>query len=196
MIDQIFEMFVQADGSLERTTGGLGVGLSLSRRLVELHGGTLEVRSGGLGKGAEFIVRMPAVVEQTRPRPARSNNARGERQRRVLVVDDNEDFADSLAGVLVSMGHQVHVEHDGEAGLAAAEAFRPDIAFLDIGMPKLSGYDLAQRLRALPPTAATILVAVTGYGQASDVQRAKDAGFDQHIVKPVDMERLEALLGA
>jgi signal transduction histidine kinase/ActR/RegA family two-component response regulator len=196
MIDEIFEMFAQADRSLERSTMGLGVGLSLSRKLVELHGGTLEARSEGLGKGAEFMVRMPAVgVEAPAPaRPSAAGSARGAR-RRVLVVDDNRDFATSLASVLRAMGHEVRVEHDGRAGLGAAESFRPHIAFLDIGMPKLNGYELARRLRALPTTAASILVAVTGWGQASDLQRAKDAGFDEHMVKPVEMDRLEALLG-
>jgi signal transduction histidine kinase len=197
MLEEIFEMFVQADRTLERTTSGLGVGLSLSRRLVELHGGTLEARSDGPGKGAEFIARMPALAVEApaRPRPAQAGAARGERARRVLVVDDNRDFADSLASVVRAMGHEVRVEHDGEAGLAAAEAFRPEIAFLDIGMPKLNGYELAKRLRTLPGTAASILVAVTGWGQATDLQRAKDAGFDEHMVKPVEIDRLEALLG-
>jgi signal transduction histidine kinase len=196
VIDEIFEMFAQADRSLERTTMGLGVGLSLSRRLVELHGGTLEARSEGPGKGAEFIVRLPAlgVEAPVRARPAAGSAARGARRRRVLVVDDNQDFANSLASVLQSMGHEVRVEHDGEAGLNAAQAFRPEVAFLDIGMPKLNGYDLAGRLRAHPVTAATTLVAVTGWGQATDLQRARDAGFDEHMVKPVEMDRLETLL--
>ena len=176
---------------------GLGVGLSLSRKLVELHGGTLSARSEGLGKGAEFIVRMPAVGVEApaAARPTAAGSARGARSRRVLVVDDNRDFATSLASVLQAMGHEVRVEHDGQAGLAAAESFLPHIAFLDIGMPKLNGYQLAKRLRALPATTASILVAVTGWGQASDLQRAKDAGFDEHMVKPVEMDRLEALLG-
>jgi len=197
VIDEIFEMFAQADRSLERTTMGLGVGLSLSRRLVELHGGTLEARSEGPGRGAEFIVRLPAlgVEAPARLRPAAGGAARPARQRRVLVVDDNQDFANSLASVLQSMGHEVRVEHDGEAGLSAAHAFRPEVAFLDIGMPKLNGYALAAQLRSNPVTAATTLVAVTGWGQATDLQRARDAGFDEHMVKPVEMDRLEALLG-
>jgi signal transduction histidine kinase/ActR/RegA family two-component response regulator len=197
-IDEIFEMFAQADRSLERSTMGLGVGLSLSRKLAELHGGTLEARSEGLGKGAEFIVRIPAL-ELEAPAPARrsaAGSARAARSRRVLVVDDNRDFATSLASVLQTMGHEVRVEHDGLAGLAAGESFRPHIAFLDIGMPGLNGYELAKRLRALPATAASILVAVTGWGQPNDLQRAKDAGFDEHMVKPLEIDRLEALLGA
>ena len=198
MMDEIFEMFAQADRSLERSTMGLGVGLSLSRKLVELHGGTLEARSDGVGKGAEFIVRMPAVgVEAPAPaRPAAAGAHHGGRSRRVLVVDDNRDFATSLASVLQAQGHVVRVEYDGQAGLAAAASFSPEIAFLDIGMPKLTGYELARRLRTLPATMASILVAVTGWGQASDLQRAKDAGFDEHMVKPVDMNRLQTLLGA
>jgi signal transduction histidine kinase len=202
MLEPIFEMFAQADRSLERTTTGLGVGLSLSLKLMELHGGTIEARSDGPGKGSEFVVRMPAATSEE-PSAAggpphdlpRAGDDAGEASRpRVLVVDDNQDFADSLGRMLTQMGHDVRVAHDGLAGLEAARAFRPHIAFLDIGMPRLNGYELARRLRALPVTAASILIAVTGWGQYSDRQAARDAGFDEHVVKPLEIERLQTLL--
>jgi signal transduction histidine kinase len=207
MLEPIFEMFAQADRSLERTTTGLGVGLSLSLKLMELHGGTIEAKSEGQGKGSEFVVRMPAAVheEPASPEDARgsqgarvpaagSGGAREPLRPRVLVVDDNTDFADTLGRMLEQMGHDVRVAHDGLAGLEAARAFRPHIAFLDIGMPQLNGYELARRLRALPATAASVLIAVTGWGQYSDRQAARDAGFDEHVVKPLEIERLQTLL--
>jgi two-component system, sensor histidine kinase len=208
MLPHVFEMFAQADRSLERTTSGLGVGLSLSRRLIELHGGRLEAKSAGPGLGSEFTVRIPAngaptddtAGARTGPRlvlspgSPRASLSEGETLSpaasgsgkccRVLVVDDNEDFADTLGRMLKSLGHEVRVEHDGLAGLAAARTFRPDIAFLDIGMPGLNGYDLARRLRAFPSTHGIVLIAVTGWGQANDRQRAHDAGFDEHPAGP------------
>ncbi|HET8947305.1 MAG TPA: ATP-binding protein [Candidatus Polarisedimenticolia bacterium] len=215
MLDPIFEMFAQADRSLERTTSGLGVGLSLSRRLIELHGGRLEAHSDGPGKGSEFVVRLP-VGPSPAPRPAdRASwaegaggrdttfrdrdpahfHAPGEAKSRVLVVDDNRDFADTLSRMLRSLGHAVRVEYDGLAGLAAARTFRPDIAFLDIGMPGLNGYDLARRLRAFPSTSGIVLIAVTGWGKTDDRERSRDAGFDEHVVKPLEIERLQSILG-
>ena len=193
MRDVIFDMFAQADRSLERSTMGLGVGLSLSRRLVELHGGTIEVKSEGVGRGAEFIVRIPVPstdvtrdVQSTRIPIARSA------RHRILLADDNRDFAVSLAALLRNMGNDVRIEHDGAAALATAEEFRPEFAFLDIGLPKLNGFDVARKLRGV--NARGILVAVTGWGQESDRQLAKDAGFDHYIVKPVDIDNLHAIL--
>ncbi len=193
MREHIFEMFAQADGSLERSTTGLGVGLSLSRRLVELHGGTLEARSEGVGRGAEFIVRI-ALDPAAPGRPAREPGAVELRpsHHRILVADDNRDFAVSLAALLRSMGNEVRVEHDGVAAAAAAQEFQPEFAFLDIGLPKLNGFDLARTLRARSRSCR--LVAVTGWGQESDRQRARDAGFDDYIVKPVEMDRVQAIL--
>jgi CheY-like chemotaxis protein len=194
-------MFAQADRSLERASSGLGVGLSLSRKLIELHGGSIEAASDGPGRGSEFTVRLPAATAGQRSgeppgAPAAETGATPRKARpAVLVVDDNQDFAVSLGLILKEMGYEVRIEHDGLAGLAAAEAFRPRIAFLDIGMPKLNGYELARRLRALPATAASVLIAVTGWGQASDRKRARDAGFDDHLVKPLEIERLQELLG-
>ena len=197
MIDELFEMFAQADHSLERSATGLGVGLSLARRLVELHGGTIEAYSDGHGHGSEFVVRIPLsnidMPVERRGGEAAAATANGARHR-ILLADDNIDFATSLAMVLGSMGNDVRVEHDGPAAFAAATEFRPDIAFLDIGLPRLNGYDLARRLRKLPVTADCILVAVTGWGQASDRQLAREAGFDDYMVKPVDMQRIQAML--
>jgi CheY-like chemotaxis protein len=199
MIESIFEMFAQVDRSLERNASGLGVGLSISRKLVELHGGILEAKSEGVGRGAEFTVRMPAgEAEAEEPRTEGVTLKvpdSGEHRPLVLVVDDNKDFAMSLGRMVQAMGYEVRVEHDGLAGLAAAEAIHPRIAFLDIGMPKLNGYELARRLRALPATAACVLIAVTGWGQASDRQRAREAGFDEHVVKPLEPDHLQRLLG-
>ncbi len=195
MLEQIFDMFAQADGSLERSSAGLGVGLALSRRLVELHGGTIVARSRGVGEGAEFEVRIP--VPQGASGAARRDGpatAPEDKRHRILLVDDNEDYAGSLARVLKAMGHEVRVEADGEAGLAAACEFRPDVALLDIGMPRMNGFELARRLRERPETAATLLVAVTGFSQPADRERGRESGFDAYLVKPVEVERLTELL--
>jgi two-component system, sensor histidine kinase len=194
MRDMIFEMFAQADRSLERSATGLGVGLSLSRRLAELHGGTLEGRSDGPGRGAEFVVRIPVLPSDASrefPSSARISFA-GEARHRILLADDNRDFAVSFAALLRGMGNEVRVEHDGASALAAAGEFRPEFAFLDIGLPKLNGFDLARRLRGLD--AGSILVAVTGWGQPADRQLAKDAGFDHYLVKPIELDRVQQIL--
>jgi signal transduction histidine kinase/CheY-like chemotaxis protein len=191
----IFEMFVQVDRSLERTQAGLGVGLTLSKRLVALHCGTLAVKSDGAGKGSEFTVRLPLAgaalptADPESPRPMA-----GTRPRRILLADDNVDFAKSLAVVLASRGHEVRVAHDGAEALATAAHFNPDFAFLDIGMPKVHGYEVARRLRELPATAECVLVALTGWGQEDDRQRAREAGFDRHLVKPVDPDDIDTIL--
>jgi signal transduction histidine kinase len=197
MLGQVFEMFAQADHSLERTQAGLGVGLTLARRLVELHGGTLEATSEGLGRGSQFIVRLP--VARARPLgapdaalPATLPVAAG---RRVLVVDDNEDFANSLALILRAMDNDVRVAHDGAAALEVARQWQPQIGFLDIGLPKLNGYELARKLRANAGTSTMALVAITGWGQEKDRQLAVEAGFDRHLVKPVEPARVLDLLG-
>ena len=200
MIEPIFEMFAQADRSLERTTMGLGVGLSLSRRLMELHGGTIEAESGGAGRGASFIVRMPAAGAEISihsiDAASRIAPVDGNGRPAILVVDDNEDFALTLARLLRARGYQVRVEHDGLAGLAAAERLHPDVAFIDLGMPKLNGYDLARRMRANPATAGAMLIAVTGWGQEEDRARTEQAGFDGHLVKPIDPASVLNLLAS
>jgi signal transduction histidine kinase len=197
MHELVFDMFAQADRSLERSTMGLGVGLSLSRRLVELHGGSIELKSEGAGRGAEFIVRIPVLgTDVARHLRAVGKDVRDARdsRHRILVADDNLDFGVSLAALLRGLGNEVRVEHDGAAALAAAQEFQPDIAFLDIGLPKLNGFDVARRLRGGPSTAKSILVAVTGWSEKKDQQLAKEAGFDHYIVKPVEIEKVQAIL--
>jgi len=196
MREEIFEMFAQADKSLERSTMGLGVGLSLARRLVELHGGTISVASDGPGRGAEFVVRIPMGEGQPPARDARDPLIRGSgaKSQRILLADDNLDFASTFAMLLRRMGNDVRIEHDGPAALAAAAEFRPQVAFLDIGLPKLNGFDLARRLRELPAMNGAKLIAVTGWGQPADRQLATEAGFDDYVVKPVEIERIQAIL--
>ncbi len=192
----IFEMFMQVDQTLERERAGLGVGLSLAKRLVELHGGTIRIDSAGLGHGSEFTIRLPVVAALKSVPAAAPTAARGDHALRILVADDNVDLATSLSDMLESLGHKVRVVHDGQAALEAVGAETPDLALFDIGMPKLSGYDLARRLRADPAFQGMTMVAITGWGQQADRQRARDAGFDRHLVKPVEPEDLMALLVA
>ena len=195
-LSAIFDMFVQVDRSLERSQAGLGVGLTLAKRLVFLHGGSLTARSEGKGKGSEFEVRLPlagaTLADGTPAQAARS----GAPSRRILLADDNVDFASSLAAMLSARGHEVRIAHDGAEALATAARFNPDFAFLDLGMPKVHGYEVARRLRELPGSSECVLVAVTGWGQEDDRQRAREAGFDRHIVKPVDPSDIETILGS
>jgi signal transduction histidine kinase len=193
----IFDMFMQVDRSLERSQAGLGVGLTLSRRLVELHQGVVEVTSEGKGRGSTFTVRLPASY--TRLEEAASPGGPGAHEgpgRRVLLADDNVDFVNSLGQLLSSRGHEVRIAYDGAEAIQAAREFNPDIAFLDIGMPKVHGYDVARHLRREPATAECMLVAVTGWGQEGDRAQAREAGFDRHLVKPVDPAEIEAILEA
>ncbi len=196
MLPLIFDMFAQADRSLERAHAGLGVGLSLARHLVEVHGGSLTASSGGAGRGSEFTVRLPTLAELAAPAPvpalpqAASQPARW----RVLLADDNVDFAESLSMLLESMDHTVLVANDGQAALDAAPGFNADFCFLDIGLPKVHGYDLARRLRELPATRDAVMVAVSGWGQEDDKRRSHAAGFDHHLVKPVTFEQIERVL--
>jgi PAS domain S-box-containing protein len=194
-LDSIFKMFWQLEGGAGRSEGGLGIGLAFVRGLVELHGGTIEARSEGAACGSEFVVRLPviaAAVEQTTP--SREGQGLTVRGRRVLVADDNRDAADSLAMLLSLARHDVRVAYSGREAVALARTFRPDVALLDIGMPELDGYDVARALRKESWGANVWLVALTGWGQEEDKQRACDAGFDHHLTKPVDPETLEVLL--
>jgi signal transduction histidine kinase/CheY-like chemotaxis protein len=194
MLNSVFEMFVQVDSTLERTNAGLGVGLSLARRLVELHGGTIDAHSDGLGQGSSFSVRLPIVVEPelpTKPTPAAFISSE---TYRILLADDNVDFVNSIGALLSAMGHSVVITHDGIDALTAAARFCPDYAFLDIGLPLMSGYDLARGIRKLPCGKQTVLIAVTGWGQEKDRQLAFEAGFDHHMVKPVRFEQIEEIL--
>jgi signal transduction histidine kinase len=192
---RIFDMFVQVDRSLERTQAGLGVGLTLARRLVELHDGTIDVRSEGKGRGSVFTVRLPASYSRLEEAAGgRADTGPESGARRVLLADDNIDFVDSLGQILASRGHDVRVAHDGAEALSTAREFHPQVAFVDIGMPKVHGYEVARRLRADPATARCMLIAVTGWGAENDRARAKEAGFDRHLVKPVDPSDIEAIL--
>jgi signal transduction histidine kinase/ActR/RegA family two-component response regulator len=194
MLNSVFEMFVQVDSTLERTNAGLGVGLSLARRLVELHRGTIDARSDGPGRGSSFTVRLPIVVEPelpTKPTPAAFISAE---TYRILLADDNVDFVNSIGALLSAMGHSVVITHNGADALTAAARFCPDYAFLDIGLPLMSGYDLARGIRKLAAGKLTVLIAVTGWGQEKDRQLAFEAGFDHHMVKPVRFEQIEEIL--
>jgi two-component system, sensor histidine kinase len=192
---RIFDMFVQVDRTLERSQAGLGVGLTLARRLVELHDGTLGARSAGPGKGSEFTVRLPVSRQHLDPAAsARPVDDAESRTRRILLADDNADFANSLGQLLSAQGHDVRIAYDGAQALQAARDFNPQIAFVDIGMPKVHGYEVARRLRADADTSGCVLVAVTGWGQENDRKRAREAGFDRHLVKPVDPTEIESIL--
>jgi CheY-like chemotaxis protein len=195
-LSRVFEMFSQVASSIERSEGGLGIGLALVRGLVAMHGGRVEARSEGTGRGSEFVVHLPLPPsEPSTVAPAAAAEGEGGRERRrIVVADDNVDAAESLALLLRLDGHEVEVVHDGEQAVAAVERLRPDAALLDIGMPKLNGYEAAQRIRARGGDDSPMLVAVTGWGQREDRQLASRAGFDHHLTKPVDFERLAGLL--
>ncbi len=194
MLSRIFELFMQVDRTLDKAQGGLGIGLTLVRRLVEMHGGSVEARSAGYGRGSEFIVRLPAVLIAAGEAEAASNKGSALPRRRILVVDDNRDSAVSLGMMLELMDNEVRTAHDGEEAVRAAEAFRPDVVLLDIGLPKLNGYEAAQCIRAEPWGRDMVLIAVTGWGQEEDRRRSKEAGFNFHIVKPVEPAALEKVL--
>nr|WP_314628157.1 ATP-binding protein [uncultured Noviherbaspirillum sp.] len=195
MLGRVFDMFTQVDYSLERSNAGLGVGLTLARRLVELHDGKLEAFSDGPDKGSTFVATLPLAAAAATP-PASSTEPESvpERKFRILLADDNVDFSASLATLLRREGHELLVAEDGLRALEAAPAFQPDFAFLDIGLPGLNGYALARALRANPATSDTVLVAVTGWGQERDRQLAQEAGFDHHLVKPVEPARIREVL--
>ncbi len=195
---QIFEIFSQVESSLSRAEGGLGVGLALSKGLVDLHGGSIEAHSRGLGHGSEFVVYLPvgdpqphALPATEAARPAASTDGTG---LRVLAVDDNADAIESMAMLMRQCGHEVRTASSGRGALEIAREFRPDVALLDIGLPDISGHELARLLRAQPATSRTWLIAVSGWGQEQDKRRALEAGFDLHLTKPADPERLLSLL--
>jgi CheY-like chemotaxis protein len=186
-LKKIFDMFGQADLDGARSRGGLGIGLSLVRRIAEMHGGTVEARSEGTGRGSEFVVRIPAIEAQPAvPVPARADTAAPSPRRRVLVVDDNTDAAESLAALLAIGGHETRLAHDGLRAMEEAKTFHPDVVFLDIGMPELDGHETARRIREQPWGKDMVLVALTGWGQSEDRRRSKEAGFNHHLVKPAD----------
>ena len=200
LLPHVFDMFSQAVRSQEATEGGLGIGLSLVRGLVEQHGGTVEVHSEGLGKGSEFIVRLPlataAAVTDGAPHHDGSchDGARRSPRRRVLVADDNRDSADSLATMLSLMGHEAEIAYDGTDAVEKAASYRPDVIVLDLGMPRVDGYEAARRIRNEPWSDGVMLIALTGWGQEEDRARARRAGFDHHLTKPASLEALVEIL--
>ncbi len=199
MLSTAFELFRQGRQGSERADGGLGVGLTLVQRLVAMHGGTVEARSAGAGKGSEFLLRLPAGSGEAPLAPREKEiepPAPPKRVLRVLVVDDNQDAANALRLLLESDGHEVKLASDGVAGLALAREYKPEVLLLDIGLPRLSGYDIAASLRADPAMKETTIVAVTGYGQVHDRTRTAAVGFDHHLTKPVEFSALQQLLRA
>ena len=196
-LGRVFDLFTQIDRGLDHSRGGLGIGLALARSLVEMHGGRVEARSEGVGRGSEFTVRLPlanssaaeaqkeAAIEPAPPASAQ----------RILVVDDNRDVADSLVMLLETLSVDARVAYDGRSALEIAAAFKPEIVFLDLGMPKMDGYETARRLRQLSDNHHhVLLIALTGWGQAEDRRRTRDAGFDEHLAKPVDFSLVKGVL--
>jgi PAS domain S-box-containing protein len=196
MLSKVFDLFTQIDRSLEKSQGGLGVGLTIVKRLVEMHGGSVEAHSEGHGMGSEFVIRLPLVLSLTQEQEGERDNQQTFRAsgHRILVVDDNVDSATTLAMMLKIMGHEVRTAHDGLEGVETAAVFRPDFILLDIGMPKLNGYDACRRIREQPWGKNVGIVALTGWGQDEDKRRSQEAGFNSHLVKPVEPAALEKLL--
>jgi CheY-like chemotaxis protein len=199
MLDKVFDLFVQQPQTFARAEGGLGLGLAIVRNLVQLHGGTVSVRSEGIGKGSEFVVELPAATHEARaasapPPPPRAQPAAGTR---VLVVDDNRDIVSMMTEALRGLGYDVATATDGPEALAVARAFRPEIAVIDIGLPVMDGYELAEHLRRDTEFGPSLrLLAVTGYGLEADRRRALDLGFENHLVKPVAVAKLHVLMSA
>jgi signal transduction histidine kinase/CheY-like chemotaxis protein len=193
--DSVFDMFSQVGASIDRAQGGLGIGLSLARRLLDLHGGSIALASRGSGHGSTFHIRIPlaapAGAASQADVPAENP---GLRRLRVMIVDDNADAADMLSTLIDMVGHTTRVANDGRSALALAAEFLPDVAFLDIGMPGMNGYQLAENLRRMPGTDRLILIALTGWGDPGARARSKEAGFDHHLIKPTDLEVVQALL--
>jgi CheY-like chemotaxis protein len=200
VLPRIFDMFMQVDRSIERSQGGLGIGLTLVQLLVEMHGGTVRAHSEGPGRGSEFMVRLPAAPQRSGPGREEIATVPGagaeiSRALRVLVVDDNQDAAESLAILLRHAGCDVRTAHDGLEAVGAAAVFRPEVAILDLGLPGLNGYEVARRIRKDLGT-GVLLIAVTGWGQDEDRRRTAAAGFDHHLTKPVELDELRRLLAA
>ncbi len=197
LLPRVFELFAQGERSLDRSQGGLGVGLTLVQRLVEQHEGRVEAQSEGLGRGAEIIVTLPCLNDKSfipRASVRSATDLLSAGRVRVLVVDDNADAADSVALFLRLEGHETTTALDGLQAIDLCRSFKPDVAVIDIGLPGLSGYDVAQRLRATPEGARMLLIALTGYGQKEDQQQAKQAGFDHHFTKPTNPEEIHRVI--
>jgi CheY-like chemotaxis protein len=194
-VTAVFNMFAQEQAALERSEGGLGIGLALARGLVELHGGTISAYSEGLGRGSRFSVRLPLATDRAAATPdAQPEQAAAAVPRTVLLADDNRDAIDTMAELLRMEGHVVHTAHEGLSALETALRMRPDVIVLDIGMPGLNGYEVARRIRAEPWGASSLLVAATGWGQEDDRRKASAAGFDRHLTKPFDPLQLSELI--
>jgi CheY-like chemotaxis protein/anti-sigma regulatory factor (Ser/Thr protein kinase) len=195
LVPYVFDLFTQADRSLERRQGGLGIGLTLVQRLVEMHGGRVEAASEGPGRGSEFTIHLPRLaLEAPDPAPAPAPDRPAGPGRRVLVVDDQPDSSESLALLLRLRGHEVRTASDGSSALEEFARYRPEVVFLDLGLPGMSGYEVARRLRTMPEARDVRLVALTGYGTEADREKTRAAGFDVHLAKPVDPQAVETLL--
>ncbi len=195
MLPRVFDLFSQADGSLDRSQGGLGIGLTLVKTLVEMHGGHVEALSEGLGRGSEFVVRLPVCLEALASHADLPADSPGEpRPLRVLVVDDNQHSAESLALLLNRWNHEARVAYDGPSALIEAEEFRPDAILLDLGLPRMDGFQVARLLRQQKAFQTVIIIAMTGYGHDDDRRRTRESGFNHHLVKPVDLASLKRLL--
>ena len=199
MLPNIFDLFVQVDRSLDWSQGGLGIGLTLVRTIVELHSGTIEARSKGIGRGSEFIVKLPLLEQMegsNQPTEEIEKVSQAPANLKILVVDDNVDSAETLAMFLELRGNSLHVAHNGMSALNLAESEYIDLVFLDIGLPEMDGYEVAKRIRPVSKNKNMQLIALTGYGQTEDIQKARSAGFDRHFTKPVDFDALEDLLNS
>ena len=195
MLPKVFEMFTQLDSSIERTQGGLGIGLSMVKRLVEMHGGTISIQSEGIGCGTQAEVRLPATLApEPTPWTIKTELPHPRKGRRILVADDNHDAADSLAKLLSIMGNEVRTAYDGVDAVDLASQFRPDVVMLDFGMPRMNGHEACRRIRATAGLEKTVMIAVTGWGQDEDRLRSQEAGFDLHLTKPIDPAAVESLL--
>jgi CheY-like chemotaxis protein len=195
LLGSLFQPFMQGDNSLDRTGGGLGLGLALVKGLVELHGGDVAAHSEGPGRGAEFVVRLPLAGEEASARAA-TDRAASEQARRVLVIEDDLEIAEGLRTALRIVDHVVEIARNGPIALEKARSFKPDAVLCDIGLPGMDGYAVARAFRADPALGATFLIALSGYAQAEDVDKARAAGFDHHLAKPASVEKIHRALAA
>jgi CheY-like chemotaxis protein len=192
MLPRVFDLFAQAEQPLDRSVGGLGIGLALSRSLVDMHGGSIAAASEGHGRGAQFTVRLP--IEATGTPPPAPTLPTSNRARTILIVEDNDDARESLRLLLESLGHRVLAAADGPRGVALALNHQPEVVLIDLGLPGLDGYEVARAVRAGPAGKSAVLIAVTGYGQVEDRRRSTEVGFDAHLVKPVSQSLLSTLI--
>jgi CheY-like chemotaxis protein len=194
MLSSIFDLFTQSEQSLDRSQGGLGIGLTIVQRLLAMQGGTVRVFSAGVGQGSEFVVRLPRLMHAETGQSGPQSPGPLPAQCSVLIVDDLPDAVESMALALQLQGYEVRVAHDGSTALEMARQFKPSVVFLDIGMPDMDGYEVARRLRLSPETRDCVLIAATGYGREEDNQRSKQIGFNHHLVKPIDLNTLPQLI--